>query len=150
MTSLIFVGTTTKEAHNANETYYEVGRNTDWQPFALLVDESKMDFSLAGFLVNLQLNGPNTVEVRNLKFVQYPDASIPPAAQATLTMPPATTLAQLSQIIAERERTYLLYGWLFILGLFVLPFGIIVFYLIRRARRIRHERELRRIASIDS
>ena len=95
--------------------------------------------------MNLQLGGPNTVYLRNLKFVQYPDGSLP-AAQATLAMPHAITLAQLGQIMEER----ILYTWLFILGLLVLPSGVIIFFLVRRARRIRHERELRRIASLDS
>lgn len=131
MTSLIFVGTTIKEGHRANETFFEVGRNTDWQPFALLVDESKMDFKLAGFVVNLQLNGPNTVEVRNLKFIQYPSGTNP------LNLYPSFIE------IGQRD------GWVSAgITLLLLALGSAAFLVMHRRRR--HERELRRIASLDS
>jgi hypothetical protein len=130
MTSLIFVGTVKKEGRIANQTFYNVDRNADWQPFALLVDESKMDFSLAGFLVNLQMSGPNTVEVRDLKFVQY-SGTMDPLKLAPTSM----TSGQID-------------GWIGA-GFAVLLVALsgALFLVLRQQRR---EREMRRIASLDS
>jgi hypothetical protein len=130
MTSVAFSGTRIKKGYDANETFFEVERNADWQPFALRVDESKMDFSLASFSLNLQLNGPNTVELRDLKFVQYPNGTNPLDAHGSFMR------GQLNDsVIAE-------------VALLLLTIGITGFIAIYRQQR--HEREMRRIASLDS
>jgi len=127
------VNDTVKQAHIASQTFFDVARNNDWQSFALLVDESRVDFNFAAFNVSLSLGGPNTFYLRNLKFVQYPNGTNP------LRITP-------SFIEMSQPDIRVTSGFPLLFGIT----GLIVFFLIRRFRRIRHERELRRIASLDS
>jgi len=135
MNSLSFSGSTVndevREAHIADQTFFDVPQNSNWQPFALLVDESKLDFNYAAFAVTLSLGGPNAVYLRNLKFVQYSNGANPLNANPSLI--------RISQFD----------GWIGGgLALVLIGLGSVVFLVMHR--RSRHERELRRIASLDS
>ena len=115
------------------------------RPFVLPFDATGAKTKLTRLEINLHLaaktpeqmhSGIATILLRNLKLVQYPDGSLP-VAQASRV--PGMTWAWLLSGTVSACLLLMLAGT-----------GIIIFFLIRRSKRIRHERELRRIASLDS
>lgn len=115
----------------------------DWREFRLSFDGTGMTKKLAQLEMNLHLTGPGTVHLRNMRLVQYPDGPLP-ATQATATQTPVVVAAESHGI--DWKSFFL---GVAATGVFLLAGGGIIF-ISRRWNRRRHEREMRRIASLDS
>lgn len=117
----------------------------DWREFRLPFDGTGMIKKLARLDVDLHLTGPGTVHFRNMRLVQYPPDGSPPASQALpMQLRAVTAIANPGGI---DWKSFLL--GVVTTGAFLLAGGGIIF-ISRRWNRRRHERELRRIASLDS
>jgi len=100
--------------------------------------------------VKLYLYSPGTFHFRNLRLVQYPDAApAPVAVSASIPL----VHAQMGEITDQEQARALRIIW-FCLGVVATGLSIAIFtvfaFLFRRWRQKRHDRELRRIASLDS
>ena len=118
-----------------------------WREFWLPFDSTGATSALKNLVLNLHLSGPGTVSIRKIRLVEYPDG---PQSSATPARAPVGSIA-LPGAIAELEgidwRSFLLGAG--ITGLVALCMAGMVF-LLQRKQRKEHERELRRIASLDS
>jgi hypothetical protein len=125
--------------------------------FILPFDASGTKTKLVRIVLNLHLGGPGAVELSDVKLVQYPDAPLPaaqaqsPVADVKIQTP--LTLTQVGDLVDKQNKDALRSIWFCLgvaaTGLFLLVGGGIIFVSRRWSRR-RHERELRRIASLDS
>jgi hypothetical protein len=157
-----------------NEGPFAVLKGTsDWRTFCLPFDSSRQKSRLTGLVVNLKVADPGVghIEMRNVKLVQYPDGLFPeslvlsgtlpfqeyvtgsiplPEIPVTLRTPPApqdAAHAKTKDSAAIDWRSFLL--GVAATGVSLLAGGGIIF-ISRRWNRRQHERELRRIASLDS
>jgi hypothetical protein len=135
-------------ALDATGNTFDLKPSDAWQPFWIPFDTKTARPIRLG--VKLYLYGPGTFHFRNLRLVQYPDA--PPAPVAVSASTPLT-LAQMGEITDQKQARALRIIW-FCLGVVATGLSLAIFtgfaFLIRRLRQKRHDRELRRIASLDS
>jgi len=121
---------------------------SDWREFCLPFDATGTKSKLARLEMNLHLTGPGTVHLRNMRLVQYPDGPLPATSAPSLL-----TLDQVSVQI-DQERISALRSIWFCLGIATTALTLLagggIIFISRRWNRRRHERELRRIASLDS
>jgi hypothetical protein len=142
---------------------------SDWRPFWLPFDSSKVKTRLTRIGISLLMADEGKVYLRNVKLVQYPSGLFPPSPALSGTnlqiyLPsgepafqdqPAPAQQQISSAQAPRSsKAVSTLDWKsFLLG--VVATGIALFgtwtlvFLWRRGQRRQHERELRRIASLD-
>jgi hypothetical protein len=115
----------------------------DWRAFWLPFDSTGATSTLKNVVLNLQMTGTGTVHLRKIRLVQYPHDSLI-ATHVTPTRVPVIAAANSGGI---DWRSFLL--GVFTTGLALLSAKTIIFLLQRWQRKL-HERELRRIASLDS
>jgi hypothetical protein len=110
----------------------------DWREFRLPFDATGAKTKLVQLEMNLHLTGPGTVHLRNMRLVQYPDEGV----------------GSPIHIPVESTRTTGIDWKSFLLGMAATGASLLVgggiIFISRRWNRRRHERELRRIASLDS
>jgi hypothetical protein len=113
-----------------------------WREFWLPFDSTGTTSKLDHLEMNLHLTGPGTVHLRSLKLMQYPNG---PAAADT---PTAASLALSNQ---GPSWAALIIGAGLLVGIAGCGLSVAAaFYLLQRKKREQHERELRRMASLDS
>lgn len=141
-----------------------------WQSFWFPFDtKTARPISLS---VNVDLHSPGRVYFRNMRLVQYPDApptTAPPTAAApepptlrpsqpsdaspTAISASRPSLAQIGEQVGQQEKNALKTIW-FCLGVAATSLTLLVIggfiFIYRRLRRRNNERELRRMASLDS
>jgi hypothetical protein len=136
--------------------------SSDWRLFWLPFDSSKIKTRLTRIGFSIRLADEGNVYVRNVKLVQYPSGTFPTLLAPSGTIPPPylpsgypafQEQTPSSQVPVEPKRTFGIDWKSFLLGvvatgMFLLAGGGIIF-ISRRWQRRRHERELRRIASMD-
>jgi hypothetical protein len=122
---------TIKEGRLVGESTLDVNPKQDWQPIILSVDQSKIDYNMAAFQVELECTGPVIIQLRNLKFIQYPGSGTP-------SFP-------INSSVEVTESSIWITASLFVL---LLVLGSALFFAAKRRRR--QERELRQMASHDS
>jgi hypothetical protein len=126
----------------------------DGRDFALPFDATDAKTKLVRLVMNLHLAGPGSVTLSDVKLVQYPDASTP-ASQPPATLSSSQTAHTPVQVTTVPATPSGGINWKsFLLGVAAtgvsLLFGGGIIFISRRWQRRRHERELRRIASLDS
>jgi biopolymer transport protein ExbD len=138
---------------------------SDWRPFWLPFDSSKIEnrTRLKRLQISLGLADEGTVYVRNVKLVQYPSETFPTPLAPSGTIPPPQLPSGESafqkqnpsaQVPVESKRTTGIDWKSFLLGMAATGMSLLagggIIFISRRWNRRRHERELRRIASLDS
>jgi hypothetical protein len=138
---------------------------SDWRPFWLPFDSSKIKNKtrLKRLMISLGLADEGTVYVRNVKLMQYPTETFPPLLAPNGTIPPPQLPSgepafqeqnPSAQVPVESPRTTGIDWKSFLLGIAATGASLFVgggiIFISRRWNRRRHERELRRIASLDS
>jgi hypothetical protein len=113
---------------------------SDWREFWLPIDASSAKTKLFRMDIMLHLTGAGKVHLQNLRVVRYPDSPLPGE-------PPAIGVASKSGSVVINWQSFLL--GVAATGASLL-FGGGIIFISRRWNRRRHERELRRIASLDS
>jgi len=138
--------------------------SSDWRPFWLPFDSSKIKTRLTRIGLSLSLADQGKVYVRNVKLVQYPNGIFPVSLAPSGRIPPPqlpsgdsafqeqNPSAQVP-VVAPKESAGI--DWKsFVLGVAATGVSLLacggIIFISRRWNRRRHERELRRIASLDS
>jgi hypothetical protein len=150
-------------ADQAQGPFGRLTGTSDWKPFWLPCGAVGIDPVLASaplklkvVTVQLHLNGKGAVFLRNVKLVQcpegFPQSWTPPG---TILPDPAVQYPSPPPGGASASITSRAFDWgAFSLGvlstLLFIVFAILLSFFLKRLQRIRHERELRRIASQDS
>lgn len=123
---------------------------SDWREFRLPFDSTGTTSEFKRVEMSLHLTGPGTVHLRNMMLVQYPDAPRPAnvlASSGLVSVATDPTAAQPPHANSFDLRSFLFGALTTAAVLFVITFGI---FISRLWQRKQHERELRRIASLDS
>jgi hypothetical protein len=137
--------------------------SSDWRTFWLPFDSSREQSRLQGLVVNLPLADPGTgsISVRKVRLVQYPDGAFPAsfASEAIPSPQPVSPVNAPSQdsrpsAPAGIEADSGIDRKSFLLGIATTAFTLLLIsglgFLFRRLRQRHNERELRRIASLDT
>ena len=125
--------------------------NRDWGKFYLGFDRRwadrrpNADLIFKRIVFDVLLDGSGTVHLRNLKLVQYPEPPPEPKAQTPVATPGSTFVTTPAGGLDWKS---------FFLGVAALGTSLLagrgIAFISRRWNHRRHERELRRIASLDS
>jgi hypothetical protein len=130
------------------------GSTPDWTPFWLPFDSSQQKSRLTSLVVNLNLADRGNVYLRNVRLVQYPDGTFPKSLAPSGTIPPPQPLYPAAVGEATRPASPGIDWKSFLLGAATTGLALLavtgLIFVSRLWQRRHHERELRRIASLDS